>query len=141
RLVPAVPQGARSGGSSVPRTGTGGAVLEVLEEKPDSAATIYRLLVHRRGGGDVFQGRPGRVEDGDLVVRRASGFHAVDDLRQLGVDVFAPQEAFSNRVLELADLDALVDRVRDDFAARKDREFQLLLPGTVGPDRGEERPG
>ena len=98
-----------------------------------------RALVHGDGRRDVLQRGPAAVEHGDLVGARPPGAKPGDHVPELRVHLLACQQARGERVLQLADLRALVDDVDHERRARHQRGYDLLLALAVGADGGDER--
>src|SRR5919109_3190914 len=92
----------------------------------DSAIEPYLRAAPRRTGGlvdhdrgrDVLQRRAGTVENGDLVIARASRPATGHDVAELGVHRVAREQARGERVLQLADLGALLQDVHDERGRR-----------------------
>src|SRR5881296_1960419 len=80
----------------------------VIERDLRAAPARACLLVDRDRGRDVLQRRPRAVEDGDLVLARASRSPPGDHVAELRVDALPRDQAGGKGVLKLADLGALL---------------------------------
>src|SRR5262245_25141846 len=100
---------------------------------------LPRPPLDRERRREVLEGGAGRIEDRDLVARRAPGPRAGHDLGELGVDLLASHQAGGERVLELAELGALRERVDHQRRAGDEPRIELLLAMVVRADGGDER--
>src|SRR2546426_2897070 len=112
----------------------------VIERDLRAAPARACLLVDRDRGRDVLQRRPRAVEDGDLVLVRASRSPPGDHVAELRVDALPRDQAGGKGVLKLADLGALLEDVHHERGRGDQRRLQLLLAPVVGADGGDERP-
>src|SRR5256885_17243986 len=73
------------------------------------------FFVDDHGRGDVLEGGSGAVEQGDFLRRDAAGLSSGAELRELGVDAGPLDRPTGERMVQLADLGALVEAVGHDL--------------------------
>ena len=111
--------------------------------KREAGAAIRRecALEDERGGSDVLDRRAGRIEDHDLFLRRPPGSFVREDLAKLGVNRPSFEYAGLQRMVQVSDRRALLERVHHERSPREQigRELPFVLP--VDPDTCYERTG
>src|SRR6267142_3855085 len=80
-----------------------------IERHLHAAAASARVVVDGDRRRDVLQRRPAAVEHDDFVVTRAPRPAPHDHVGELGVHLLARHQAAGERVLQLADLGALLE--------------------------------
>src|SRR5439155_4373150 len=115
------------------------ALTSAVQGDHGAGARSGGLLVDQRGGSHVLKRGAGAVEDGDLRRRGAPWLAAGHHLTELGVHVRASDPPCLDRVMDLADRDALIEDIGYHLRGRQDRRIELLLVGAVRPDGSDER--